>query len=170
MSVMDKSLKSAMIGKRNKAAGDIWESIIECACIHYSEAGVAEIEKTPEPMRPIKRISGGQFIAVYTKSAQPDYKGTLRNGFSIVFEAKHTDTDRIKRAVITDEQEKRLDKHLALGAECFVLLSFGFNRFFKVPWEVFRYMDRYFGRKYVTADDLDKYKIQYVGGVLEFLG
>ena len=52
---------------------------------------------------------------------QPDYKGTLRNGFSIVFEAKHTDTDRIKRAVITDEQEKRLDKHLALGAECFVL-------------------------------------------------
>ncbi len=164
-----KSLKAAATGKSNKAAGELWERIIATACDYYSKIGEAEIEKTPEPMRPIRRRNGGQFVAVFTKSAQPDYKGTLKNGHSIVFEAKHTDTDRIRREVISPEQERRLDNHLSLGAECFVLLSFGFNKFFKVPWEWFRDMKLYRGRKYVTPDDLKKFEVKCIGGILRFL-
>lgn len=164
-----KSLKAAATGKSNKAAGELWESIIATACDYYSKMGEAEIEKTPEPMRPIRRLNGGQFIAIFTKSAQPDYKGTLKNGHSIVFEAKHTDTDRIRRDVISPEQEKRLDNHLSLGAECYVLISFGFQQFFKVPWDTFRDMKMIFGRKYLVPQDLKKYEIKYIGGVLRFL-
>lgn len=164
-----KSLKYAATGKRNKAAGELWENIISVSCDYYSNIGEAEIEKTPEPMRPIRRLNGGQFVAVFTKSAQPDYKGTLKNGHSIVFEAKHTDTDRIRKEVISPEQEKRLNNHLSLGAECFVLISFGFVKFFKVPWEWFRDMKLYHGRKYVTPDDLKKFEVKYNGRILSFL-
>ena len=164
-----KNLKSVTTGKRNKATGELWENIIAISCDYYSKIGEAEIEKTPEPMRPIRRLNGGQFVAVFTKSAQPDYKGTLKNGHSIVFEAKHTDTDRIRREVISPEQEKRLNSHLSLGAECYVLISFRFQKFFKVPWDVFRDMKQYYGRKYVVPQDLKKYEIRYIDGVLRFL-
>lgn len=161
--------KAAMIGRRSKAAGEQWEKIIDQSCEYYSEKGEALIEKTPEAMKPIRRLKNGQFVAVYTKMAQPDYKGTLPGGHAIVFEAKHTNTDRMLRSVISSEQEKQLDKHLSLGAECFVMISFGFQKFYKVPWVVFRDMKQYFGRKYIAPQDLEKYEIHYIGGVLRFL-
>lgn len=169
MNNMEKNYNAIMTGRRSKEAGELWEKMITEACHYYSIRGEAEIEKTPEPMRPIRRLNGGQFVAVFTKSAQPDYKGTLKNGHSIVFEAKHTDTDRIRREVISPEQEKRLNSHLSLGAECYVLISFRFQKFFKVPWDVFRDMKQYYGRKYVVPQDLKKYEIRYIDGVLRFL-
>ena len=108
--------RAVMAGKRNRVAGEHWEAMIEATCRHYRLKGVAEITKTPEPMKPLGRPnSKGQFLACYTKSAQPDYKGTLAGGRAIVFEAKHTDTDRMSRSVISEEQEKQLDRHMALG-------------------------------------------------------
>lgn len=74
--------KAVMTGKRSKVAGDYWENMIEAACQHYRLKGIAEITKTPEPMRPIKSLGQGKFIAHYVKMAQPDYKGTLAGGES----------------------------------------------------------------------------------------
>lgn len=161
--------KAAMIGRRSKAVGEQWEKIIDQSCEYYSEKGEAVIEKTPEAMKPIRRLKNGQFVAVYTKMAQPDYKGTLTGGHTIVFEAKHTDADRMLRSVISSEQEKQLNKYSALGAECSVMISFGFKKFYKVPWAVFRDMKLHFGRKYIVPQDLEKYEIHYIGGVLRFL-
>lgn len=162
--------KAAIAGRRSRAAGEMWENMIEAACQHYRLKGVAEITKTPEPMKPLGRPnSRGQFTACYTKQAQPDYKGTLAGGRAIVFEAKHTDSDRLQQSVVSEEQEKQLDRHMALGAECFVLVSFGFQQFFKVPWEVFKNMKQNYGRKYITAEDVQTYKVRYIGGVLQFL-
>lgn len=161
--------KAVNTGARSKAAGDLFENMVNEACRYYSERGEAEIEKTPEPMKPLRRLEGGKFVAVYTKMAQPDYKGTFLGGKSIVFEAKHTDSDRLKRDVVSEEQEKRLEKHYLLGAECFVLISFGFQKFFKVPWNTFRDMKRIFGRKYLVPQDLKNYEIKYIGGILRFL-
>ena len=161
--------KAVVSGRRSKVAGEFWEKMIEATCRHYSEKGTAEIMKTPEPMRPIRPLRAGQFIAVYTKMAQPDYKGTLAGGRAIVFEAKHTDTGRLQRSVISSEQEKQLDKHMALGADCFVMVSFNFERYFKVPWAVFRDMKQRFGRKYITPDDVKDFEIKYEGGFLHFL-
>lgn len=164
-----KYYKAVVAGRRSKVAGEYWENMIEATCRYYSDAGIAEITKTPEPMRPIKPLQGGRFVAVYTKMAQPDYKGTLNGGRAVVFEAKHTDTGRLQRSVISSEQEKQLDRHEELGAECFVMVSFGFEKYFKVPWRIFRDMKDHFGRKYITPQDVKEYEIKYSAGVLKFL-
>lgn len=164
-----KTYKAIIRGQQSKAAGELFEKIIEDACRYYSKNGEAEIEKTPEPMKPIRRMKNGQFVAVFTKKAQPDYKGTLKTGQSIVFEAKHTDTGKIRRAVITDEQENRLNRHEALGAECYVILSFSFQRFYKVPWHYFKNMKLYTCRNYLVPDDIKKYEVHFIAGVLRFL-
>lgn len=162
--------KAVMTGRRSRVAGEYWENVIEAACQHYRLKEIAEITKTPEPMKPLSRPnSKGQFTACYTKQAQPDYKGTLKGGRAVVFEAKHTDSDRMQQSVISPEQEKQLDRHAALGAECFVMVSFGFQQFFKVPWEVFRDMKARYGRKYITPEDVQEYRVRYIGGVLQFL-
>lgn len=161
--------RAVLSGRRSKAAGEHLERIIEAACQHYRLKGMAEITKTPEPMRPVKPLGQGKFIAHYEKMAQPDYKGTLAGGKAVVFEAKHTDSGRIQRGVISSEQEKQLDRHLLLGAECFVMVSFGFEQYFRIPWEVFRDMKQHYGRKYITSEDVQEYKVRYIGGVLHFL-
>lgn len=162
--------RAVMTGRRSRIAGGAWEDLLEASCRHYRLNGMAEITKTPEPMKPIgPKNAKGQFLACYTKQAQPDYKGTLAGGRAIVFEAKHTDGDRLQRSVISEEQEKQLDRHAALGAECLVMVSFGFRQFFKIPWAVFRDMKENFGRKYITPEDVQQYKVRYIGGVLYFL-
>lgn len=162
--------RAVLNGQRNRAAGEEWERIIEASCQHYRLKKLAEIEKTPEPMKPVgPKNAKGHFQACYTKQAQPDYKGTLAGGRAVVFEAKHTASDRLQQSVVTDDQEKRLNRHMALGAECFVLVSFGFKEFFKVPWAVFRDMKGHYGRKYIKAEDVQEYKVRYIGGVLHFL-
>lgn len=166
----ERHYKAVMQGKRNKVAGEHWEDMLEASCQHYRLHGIAEIEKTPEPIKQLgAKNSQGKFTACYTKKAQPDYKGTLKGGRSVVFEAKHTDTDRLQQSAVTDDQEKRLNRHAALGAECFVMVSFGFREFFKIPWEVFRDMKDRYGRKYITPEDVQEYKVRYMGGVLQFL-
>lgn len=162
--------KAALAGRRSRFAGNCWEQMIEESCKHYRLAGVAEITKTPEPMKPLGRPNNrGQFLACYTKQAQPDYKGTVKGGQAIVFEAKHTDADRLQQSVVSEEQEAQLNRYAALGAECFVMVSFGFQQFFKIPWEVFRDMKGIYGRKYITPEDVQEYRIRYIGGVLRFL-
>lgn len=161
--------RAVMTGRRSKVSGEHWEKMIEAACQHYRLEGTAEITKTPEPMRPIKSLGQGKFIAHYEKMAQPDYKGTLAGGRAVVFEAKHTDGNRLLQSVISSEQEKQLDRHMRLGADCFVMVSFGFEQYFKIPWEIFRDMKQYYGRKYITPEDVRQYKVIYTGGVLQFL-
>lgn len=162
--------KATMAARRSRAAGAMWEEMIEASCKHYRLEQRAEITKTPEPMKPLARPnSRGQFLACYIKQAQPDYKGTLTGGRAVVFEAKHTDGDRLQQSVVSEEQEKQLNRHTGLGADCFVLVSFGFQHFYKIPWEVFRDMKQHFGRKYITPEDVRQYEIKYIGGVLQFL-
>lgn len=170
-SVMDaQHYRAIVIGRQNKAAGEEWERILEASCKHYRLEREAEIEKTPEPMKPVgAKNAKGQFLACYTKRAQPDYKGTLKGGRAVVFEAKHTASERLQQSVVTDDQKKRLDRHMALGADCFVMVSFGFREFFKVPWAIFRAMKEHYGRKYITPGDVQEYKVKYIGGVLYFL-
>ena len=157
-------------GRRSRASGLQWEQLIDAACRHYASQGTAAIEKTPEPMKPVSRPNQkGQFTACFTKKAQPDYQGTLKDGRSVVFEAKHTGSGRMQRSAISEEQEKQLDRHSGLGAACFVLVSFGDCQCFRVPWEAFRDMKEHFGRAYVRPDDLSLFKVEFRDGVPMFL-
>ncbi|MDR2513889.1 MAG: Holliday junction resolvase RecU [Christensenellaceae bacterium] len=146
-------------GAVNHAQGKRFEDYIEQSLAYCEQRGIGTVEKTPEPMRPTKRLDGGKFIAFYEKQAQPDYKGTLKGGRSVVFEAKHTTDERIDQNRVTQEQGSRLDKHASMGAECFVVVGFSMNDFFKVPWEVWRDMKNHFGRKYATIEELEQYRV-----------
>lgn len=160
MQEMTKDPRRQLIGARNKAAGATLESIVDAACEYYDEQGIAYIEKTPEPMQPVRNLGNGKFIAYFKKKAQADYKGTLMGGQTIHFEAKHTEKDRIDQNVVIEEQSKALDKTEHMGGQCFVIVSFGFQRFFFVPWYVWKNMKQRFGRKYATPDDLKEWEVK----------
>lgn len=89
----------------------------------------------------------------------------LDGGRSIVFEAKYTTTDRLKWDVLTQEQRDTLERHARRGALAAVCGGIG-NEFFFVPWAVWRDMKEHFGRKYVTAADLEQWRVRFNGAVL----
>ena len=157
-------------GMQSRAAGEHFESMIEASCIWHREHGLACIDKTPEPMKPLSKPNfRGQFLACYTKAAQPDFKGTLAGGQSVVFEAKHTDADRITYDRLTADQIDDLDMHYKLGAVAFVLVSFGLQGFYRIPWEVWRDMKELYGRKYITEEECERYRVPFVSGVIRMM-
>lgn len=149
----------------NNAQGHFFEDAIKDGCAYYSARGRAEIDKTPEPFRVMEKLGGGIFTGRFTAHAQPDFQGTLAGGRSIVFEAKHTTTDRLKRDVLTGEQQDALERHHSRGAVAAVCAGIG-NNFFFVPWAVWREMKEHFGRKYVTAANLEPFRVRFNGAVL----
>ena len=72
---MNRHDKRSVIGYLNRKQGGDFEDTINAACAAYRRQGVAIIDKTPEPMRVIQSLGNGKFLAIFTKKAQPDYKG-----------------------------------------------------------------------------------------------
>ena len=152
--------------KVNNAQGHFFEQAIKAACALYASRGRATADKTPEPLRVLEKSRDGIFKGRFTARAQPDFQGTLAGGRSIVFEAKYTTTDRLKWDVLTQEQRDALEHHHQHGAISAVCAGIG-NDFFFVPWEVWRDMKERFGRKYVTAADLEPWRVRFNGAVLK---
>lgn len=158
-------------GKVSKAKGKHFEERIDSAFSYYDEKGYASIEKTPEPMRVIKRLEyGGQFIAVFEKKAQPDYKGTIKGGRAVMFEAKYTDSEKMESSRVKKEQTEYLDKQQILGARCYVIIGFKSGEAYRIPWDVWKNMKEIYGRKYLKETDVQQYKIKSAwNGVLMIL-
>jgi len=157
-------------GLKNRAHGKQFEDRIDTAFEYYRLRGFASVEKTPEPMRIIERLSGGKFIACFLKKAQPDYKGVIKGGREVMFEAKYTDTDRIDQSRVSSEQSATMNEHQRLGARCYVLAGYSTGAVYRIPWDVWRDMKTAFGRKYVTEADLKEYRLQAApNGVLDLL-
>lgn len=149
----------------NNAQGHDFEQAIERACAIYAQQGIAWIEKTPEPFRVTEKSkSGGVFQGRFTARAQPDFQGTVKGGRSIVFEAKYTSTDRLRRDVLTDWQMETLERHGRLGAIAFVCAGIR-GSFFTVPWTRWKDMKHFWGRQYVTANDLEPCRVRFDGAV-----
>lgn len=166
----EKHIRAQIRGKQARLAGSYFEAMISGSCDYYLDQGLAKIEKTPEPMKPLgPKNYKGQFLACYTKQAQPDYKGTLKGGRAVVFEAKHTDDDRIEYNRLTKEQRDDLEAHHKLGAVAFVLVSFSLCDFYRVPWPVWRDMAETYGRKYVKQVELAPYEVPATAGYIKFL-
>ena len=166
----NKKIRNQIQGARNKRNGQQFEDLIEAACEQYFLDKVAKIEKTPEPIKQVGPMQkNGRFIAVYEKAAQVDYKGTLKKGGrTVCFDAKHTESDRIQQSAISSDQEDCLDGYMEMGAVCFVLVSFGFRDFFKVPWGVWKNMKKIYGHKYLKPEEIEQYRVEY-RGYLRFL-
>lgn len=165
------SIRRSYTGARSRAEGAGFESIIDNACAYYRSIGLADIEKHRSRCARLEAPDrAGRFLACYTKQAQPDYKGILKGGRAINFEAKHTDSDRLTFDRVLAAQSLRLSRTEALGGVAFVLCSFSGRAFYRVPWAVWKDMKRLFGRKYITPADLAEYRVPFAApGVLLFL-
>lgn len=146
-------------GRKNRAEGQMFEAVLDRTFAYYSEKGYALIDKTPEPFKIIKRLEQTRFIGCFIKRAQPDYKGTIKGGRSVIFEAKYTSTDRITQDRVSDAQWSYMDRATELGARCFVLAGFKSGGIYRIPWPVWSDMKKKFGHKYVTEKDLSEYRI-----------
>lgn len=156
-------------GRLAKEKGKQFEARLDASFAHYRLSGYAVIEKTPEPMRPTRSLGGGKFEAFYEKKAQPDYKGTVKGGRTVCFEAKFTGSDRMEQSRVLETQRDYMDKLTELGARCYVLAGFGSGEVYRIPWPVWAAMKETFGRKYVTEADLTEYRVKQARNVLLIL-
>ena len=155
---------------RSLSNGKAFEELIGLSCKQYRDAGTACIIKTPEPFAVFSRTKDGLFTGRFTAAkAQPDFQGILSGGKSIIFEAKFTSKDRILQSVITQTQASILDEHLALGGLCFVAVSIE-DRYFFVPWNIWKDMKQLYGRKYLKTEDMNEYEVfPHIGNPFPFL-
>lgn len=156
-------------GAANRKIGSEFEAAIEQSLGYYAAQGLAVIEKNSEPMRVIKSLGKGQFVACFKEKAQPDYKGTLKGGRSVVFEAKFTTKDKMEQSRVSPVQADQLTLHHQLGALCFVVIGFAGGGIYRIPWPIWADMKAIFGRKYVRPEDVIDYRVPVTGGGLSLI-
>lgn len=160
-------------GKINRELGKNFEEQIEAISEMYRLNKLAIIEKTPEPMKILKHIEDGRFEAVFTKSAQPDFKGVIKGGRTVVFDAKFTESSKITYQALSDHQREVLMKYDELGAMAFVLVGFSDGSIYKIDIKTWVNMQGIFGHKHIKQEELEKIKLRAKkgkNGMIDFLG
>ena len=156
-------VRKQLEGQRSRAMGKLFEDRLDASFAYYRATGAALVEKTPEPVKILSKPDRYQrFTACFAKAAQPDYKGTVKGGRTVVFEAKFTwaADQRLAQTAVKENQADSLDRYEALGARCYILAGYASGAVFRVPWEVWKNMKALYGRKYVTETDLGKYRVK----------
>lgn len=161
-------------GKLNRELGKNFENTVDTICQIYEYNGLARIEKTPEPMKILKYLDQGRFEAVFEKDAQPDFKGTVKGGRTVVFDAKFTESDKIRYQVLSDNQRNALLKYSELGAMSFILVGFANGKIYKIDINEWVRMKQDFGRLYIMQEELDALNNKEItssnrNGVVDFL-
>ncbi|MDI6219292.1 Holliday junction resolvase RecU [Clostridioides difficile] len=164
----DKKLQQRYRNKVSNAQGQHFENYINSACIIYRNDNRAEIDKTPEPFRVLSKDKTGKFTGRFIANAQPDFKGALKTGMCICFEAKYTLKDNIKRSVLTNTQLETLDRYYHMGAITGVCIGIQ-DRFYFIPFLVWKNMKNCFGRQYVKQEDIKRFEVKFFNGAVLFL-
>lgn len=146
-------------GRKARDNGAMFEQAIETACEYYFNENRARIKKTPEPFKVERSIGQGKFIGHFEEKAQVDFKGTLTGGRSVVFEAKHTEDDKIEQRRVSGEQLKDIMTHHRCGALAFVIVSFRMEAFYRIPAQVWYDMQTIYGHKHLKEKEIQAYKI-----------
>lgn len=162
---------TSLRNRRSNDRGRLFEELLVKGCRYYADRKTAIISKVYEPYICTKNLERGFFVGRHTGRAEPDFKGVLRGGRAIAFEAKSTQKERIERCVLTAEQMQWLDSQLVMGAKTYVCVCIQ-DRFFTIPWHVWYDMEVDYGRKYLTAEDIPEYEVIFDGSVrfLEYIG
>jgi recombination protein U len=62
-----------------------------------------------------------------------------------------------------------LVEHENLGAEAFILLSYGLQGFYRIPVLDWYFMKNRFGKVSITEEDVQQYKVEFNGFTIKFL-
>ncbi len=168
-----KSAVRQLQGKINRELGKNFEEQIEAIAEIYKFDKMAIVEKTPEPMKILKHIENGRFETVFLKSAQPDFKGTIKGGRTVVFDAKFTESTAISYQALSDHQREVLMQYDELGAMAFVLVGFADGNMYKIDIKTWRNMKEIFGHKHIKQQEMEEHqlKAQHApNGMIDFLG
>lgn len=160
-------------GKVNRELGKNFEEQIEFLCEGYKLNKLAIIEKTPEPMKILRHIENGHFETVFAKLAQPDFKGTLKGGRTVVFDAKFTESNKITYQALSDFQRESLIEYSQLGAMAFVLVGFMDGSMYRVDIKYWENMKEIFGHKHIKQEELENMSFKAKrakNGMIDFLG
>lgn len=150
--------------RQSNGFGKNFERFVEMGCAFYINKDLADISKIDESFRVTKLKQAGRFEGQFTRKANPDFEGTLSGGLSICFECKYTSKESIRQSVITIYQVEVLNRKYMLGGIVGVLCGIQ-ERYFFVPWQVWRDMKEIYGKKSVGADDLKEYEVYFNNGI-----
>lgn len=160
----ESDIKTSYKNRKSSEHGRTFEELIIKGCQFYAANDKAIINKVPEPYMCTRVLNGGNFIGRFTGQAEPDFKGVLKGGRAIAFEAKSTQKDRIRRNVLTPKQMQFLDRQMIMGAGTFVCVNIQ-DSFFMVPWHTWHDMHIDYGRCYLMAADIPEYEVIFDGAV-----
>lgn len=162
-------VKRSLSAGNSSERGRVFERLLLKGCKLYARNDKAVISKVYEPYLCVRTLGEGGFIGKFIGRAEPDFKGVLKGGQAIAFEAKSTCKSRISRKVLTSEQMQWLDAQMMMGALTFVCVNMvddrRRDRFFTIPWHVWRDMEIDCGKKYLTAADIPEYEVKFDGAV-----
>lgn len=150
--------------KKSSARGRAFESLLMRGCNYYRQKGIAIINKVNEPYIVTKKTNGNKFMGRFTGRAEPDFKGVLKGGRAIAFEAKSTQKSRIQRNAVTDTQMEWLREQKKMGVVVFVAVNIQ-EKFYTVPFEAWDNMKKYYGKKFLLHEDIDEFEVIYDGSV-----
>ena len=153
---LERREKISASNRATRQKGREFEEMLLRACAVYKANGTAVIGKVPEARRVVGRTGGrsSMMICVNDHKADPDFMGAVApDGKCMIFDAKHTDKDRILSNALTVHQKEILEGHYACGSDCFVCVSFGFEKYFLIPYSIWRNMKEVFGRQYILPED-----------------
>ena len=150
--------------KKSSARGRAFESLLMRGCNYYRQKGIAIINKVNEPYIVTKKTNGNKFMGRFTGRAEPDFKGVLKGGRAIAFEAKSTQKSRIQRNAVTDTQMEWLREQQKFGAVTFVVVNIQ-DKFYSVPFDVWDDMKNIYGKKFLMPKDIAGYEVKYDGAV-----
>lgn len=153
---IEKKRRRSEANKSSRKNGRLFEDMIERACKFYEDSGMARITKVPEARKVVGRTGGRTSLMICANAAKadPDFIGSVApDGKCMVFDAKHTDKEKILLTALTENQRDIMAAHEKCGARCFVAVSFGFKKYFMIPYDMWRDMKAVFGRQYILPDD-----------------
>lgn len=162
--------KISASNRATRQKGREFEEMLLRACAVYKANGAAVIGKVPEARRVVGRTGGrsSMMICVNDHKADPDFMGAVApDGKCMIFDAKHTDKDRIQSIALSEHQREILEGHYACGSDCYVCVSFGFQKFYMIPFSVWRNMKAIFGRQYILPEDeqIQSYSVPFTADV-----
>lgn len=126
-----------MAGKNYKMAnkGQAFEELIKLVNDQYENKGVAKIQKVATPWKIINKFGQSGLSAVPGEKSTLDFRGTVKPGISISFDAKETeDLEGLPLKNLEDHQYRYIKSALGFGEVSFLLVSMKkLNKFYAVP-------------------------------------
>lgn len=113
------------------------EELVIMANRQYRTQRQAVIHKVPTAWIPLRDARGQVVNAKVEEKAAVDFLGVYR-GRPLAFDAKHCSGDRIRWDRVEDHQAQFLEDWTRDGGIGFILVGFGMERFFVIPWAVWR--------------------------------